>query len=153
MSAQLIYSINQGLAFAGMLADTHDHDIVSRSIETVAGADFGIVVGRGTNADKQVVIGGALTVFLGLTVRSLERENVNNGTVKYSEKETAGIMRRGYIYAVCPAGCVPGDVVKYTTATGIVDAGAAGAGEALVPGATWESTAVAGALAIVRIVS
>ena len=149
MSAQTSYSINQRIALAGMLAAVHNHDIISRSIETVAGADFGIAVGRGTDKDKQAVIGLGSS-FLGLTVRSLERENANNDTVKYSETETAGVLREGYIYAICPSGCNPGDPVNFVNATGVLDSGAAVAGETLIDNATWDSTAAAGELAIIR---
>ncbi len=150
MSAQTSYSINQRIALAGMLAAVHNHDIISRSIETAAGADFGIAVSRGTDKDKQAVIGGA-TGFLGITVRSLERENANDDTVKYSETETAGILREGYIYAICPAGCNPGNLVKYTDATGVLDAGVAAVGETQLNGAIWDTTAAAGELAIIRL--
>ena len=150
MSAQLSYAINQRKAFAGMLADVQNHDIISRSIETAAGADFGIAVSRGTDKDKQAVIGG-VTGFLGLTVRSLERENANNDIVKYSEKETAAIIRVGYVYAVCPSGCNPGDPVNFVEATGVLDSGApAGAGETGIDDASWETTAAAGELAVIR---
>tara|TARA_R110000744_G_scaffold20470_1_gene53744 strand:- start:13264 stop:13743 length:480 start_codon:yes stop_codon:yes gene_type:complete len=150
MSAQLSYSTNLRKAFAGMLADLHNHDIISRSIETVAGADFGIAVSRGTEKDKQAVIGGA-TGFLGITVRSLGRENTSNDTVKYSKTETAGILRQGYIYVVCPSGCNPGDPVNYIDATGILDSGAAVAGETNLTGAIWDTTAAAGELAVIRL--
>jgi len=150
MSAQLSYSIDQGKAYAGMLADLHDTDVISRSIETAAGANFGIAVSRGTDKDKQAVIGGA-SGYLGVTLRSLERENSSTNTIKYSQKETAGILREGYIYAVCPTGCVPGDLVNYANATGILDSGTAVAGETQLTGSVWDTTAVAGELAIIRL--
>lgn len=150
MVAQTSYSINQPRAIAGMLADVQNHDIISRAIETVAGADFGIAVSRGTDKDKQAIIGGA-TGFLGITVRSLERENANNDTVKYSETETAAIIRVGYIYAACPSGCNPGDAVNFVEATGVLDSGApSGVGETGIDDASWETTAAAGELAVIR---
>lgn len=152
MSAQTSYSINTPTAYAGMVYAQAPSDVVSRSVETVAGIDFGVAVSRGTNKDKQVTLGG--TDYLGVTVRSLEREGVmNTGAIKYSEKESASVLRLGYIYAVCPAGCVPGDAVKYTNATGVLDAGAAAAGETQLDGAKWESTTTAGGIGIVRIES
>ena len=65
--------------------------------------------------------------------------------------ETAGVMRSGYIWAVCPTGCVPGNAVNYADGTGILDSGAAGASETQLDGATWETTASAGELAVIRI--
>lgn len=152
MTAQTSYSINQAIAFAGQLADIGPMTRVSRDVEGSAGINFGVVVGRGTDADRQCKVGGAIGTILGVTYRSLEREGAaNSAAVKYNEKETAGILQKGYIYAVCPAGCVPGDAVKYTIATGVLDAGAAAAGEASLDEAQWDSTAAAGAIAKLRL--
>tara|TARA_R110000744_G_scaffold111795_2_gene209988 strand:- start:871 stop:1359 length:489 start_codon:yes stop_codon:yes gene_type:complete len=152
MSAQTSYAINIRTAIAGMLVDLHNHDIISRSIETVAGVGFGVVVSRGTDKDNQAVIGGTVGI-LGVTVRSLDREGAaNTGLVKYSEKETAGILRDGYIYAVCPSGCNPGDPVNFVEATGVLDSGApAGVGETGLDDCFWDSTAAAGELAVLRV--
>ncbi len=150
MSAQLSYSINQAVALAGMIADLANKNIVSRSVETVAGADFGIAVSRGTDKDKQVVIGGA--DYLGVTVRDVARESDGtNGTIKYLTKDTAAIMREGYIYCVIPAGGNPGDPILFTDATGIIDVGTAGAGETQIAGATLETVTTAGGLGVVRL--
>lgn len=149
MSAQTSYSINQGVALAGLIFALHPSEIDSFIVETAAGIGFGVAVGRGTD-DRQCVIGTAN--FLGISVRSLEREGVaNTGAIEYSETEAAGVLRKGYIWAVCPTGCSPGDSVLYTTATGVLDSGTAAAGETQVDGATWESTAAAGGLAIIRL--
>lgn len=151
MSAQTSYSINQGKAYAGLVYAQAPHDIISRAVETAAGIGFGVAVARGTDADRQIDLAGSAS-FLGITIRSLEKEGAaNTGAIKWNETETAGVMRKGYIWAVCPAGCVPGDAVKYTDSTGVLDAGAAGAGETQLDGASWETTAAAGELAVIRL--
>lgn len=151
MSAQTSYSINQGKAYAGLIYAQAPHDIVSRAVETAAGIGFGVAVTRGTDADRQIDLAGSAS-FLGITIRSLEHEGAaNTGAIKWDETETAGVMRKGYIWAVCPAGCVPGDAVKYTDGTGVLNAGAAGADETQLDGATWETTAAAGELAVIRL--
>lgn len=150
MSAQLSYAITQAIAYAGLLFDLQPYERISRAVETPAGAAFGIAVSRGTDADKQAVVGG--TAFLGITIRALDREGAaNTGAIKYSEFETAAIMREGVIWATCPTGCVPGDPVNYVTATGVLDSGAAVAGEQLINGAQWDSTASAGELGRIRL--
>ncbi len=149
MAAQTSYAIKQGVAYAGMLYAQAPHQISSFSVETAAGIDFGVAVSRGTDKERQVVLGGS--DFVGITIRSLEREGGNAGTVKYSQEETAGVLRDGYVYAVCPTGCTAGDDVKYTTATGVLDAGTAGAGEAQITGATWETTTAAGEIGVIRL--
>ena len=150
MSAQLSYDINQAVAYAGLIYAQAPHDIISRDVETVAGIAFGVAVSRGTDKDKQTILGG--TDFIGITIRSLEREGAaNTGAIEYSETETAGILRNGYIWALCPTGCVPGDSVNYVDATGVLDSGTAVAGETQLDGAEWDSTASAGGLAVIRL--
>lgn len=149
MAVQTSYPINQGIAYAGAIFALGTTDIVSRSMESTAGVGFGVAVSRGTDKSRQVVLGG--TDFLGVTVRDLSEEGSANGDVVIEENATAGIMREGYIWAVCPTGCNAGDAVKYTDATGILDSGSAGAGETALNGATWETTAAAGELAVIRI--
>ena len=150
MSAQTSYSIKQPKAYVGLIYAQAPHDIVSRDVETVAGIGFGVAVSRGTNAERQIVAGGS--DFLGITIRSLDKEGAaNTGAIQWNEKEAAGVLRSGYIWAVCPTGCNPGDAVKYTDATGVIDAGAPGAGETAIANAQWETVAVAGELAVIRI--
>tara|TARA_R110000851_G_scaffold96792_2_gene209927 strand:+ start:14730 stop:15191 length:462 start_codon:yes stop_codon:yes gene_type:complete len=153
MTAQTSYSINQPVAYAGLIYAQAPHDITSRSVETVAGIDFGVAVSRGTDLEKQIILGGDNT-FLGVTIRDLGREGAaNTGSIKYSETETAGVMRDGYVWVVCPSGCNPGDPVNYVDATGIIDSGAAVAGETDIVGATFETVAAAGELAVLRLKS
>lgn len=153
MSAQTSYTIYQGKAYAGLIYAQAPHDIVSRSVETVAGIAFGVAVTRGTDPDKQIVPAGA-TDFLGITIRSLENEGaINTGNINWAQYQTAGVLREGYIWAVCPTGCVPGDLVNYVDGTGVLDSGAAGVGETQLDGATWETTAAAGELAVIRLES
>jgi len=151
MSAQLAYKINQGKAYAGLIYAQAPHDIVSRAVETTAGIGFGVAVTRGTDPDTQAILAGSAS-FLGITIRSLEKEGApNTAAVQWNETETAGILREGYIWAVCPTGCVPGDAVNYVDDTGVLDSGAATSGETQLDGANWETTAAAGELAVIRL--
>lgn len=150
MAAQTSYDITQAKAYAGLIYAQAPHDIVSRDVETVAGIAFGAAVSRGTNKERQIVVGG--TDYLGITIRSLDKEGAaNTGAIQWNETEAAGVLRGGYIWVVCPAGCNPGDAVKYTDATGVIDAGTPGAGETAIPNAQWETVAGAGELAVVRV--
>ena len=152
MSAQTSYAINQAIAYAGLIYAQNPSDIISRSVETVAGIPFAVVVSRGTDKDKQCILGGT-TGILGITVRSLDREADDAaGAIEYAELETAAIMREGYIWAVCPTGCVPGDAVNFVEATGVLDSGApSGTTETGLDACYWDSTAAAGELAILRV--
>lgn len=149
MAAQTEYTIKQDVAYAGLIYALHPHDINSFLVEDSDGIEFGVAVSRGTDVDRQVTKGGS--DFVGITVRSLEREGANTGAIQYEEKEAAGVMAAGYIWAVCPTGCNPGDAVKYDGTTGELDAGTAGAGEWQLDEAEWWTTASAGDLAVIRL--
>jgi len=150
MPAQIAYDRLHPVAYAGLIYAQAPHDIISRSIETPAGAAFALAVSRGTDADNQAVIGG--TDFIGITARILDKEGAaNTGAIQYDEDDTAAIIRSGYIWAVCPTGCTPGDLVNYVAATGVLDSGAAVAGEEQLNDAVWDSTAAAGGLAVIRL--
>lgn len=150
MSAQTSYTINQQAGNAGQLYALGKHDIVSRDVETAAGIGFGLAVSRGTDTERQIVLGGA--AYLGIAVRSLDQEGAGNSTPHlYSQNQTASVLRKGYVWARCADGCNPGDSVNFINATGVLGAGAAGAGETDIAGATWESVAAAGELAVLRI--
>lgn len=148
MTAQTSYDRLQPAAYPGLLYGVGPKDIISRAVEGVAGIEFGVACSRGTDVEKQVLPGG--TAFLGISVRSLDREGAaNTGAIKYNETEAAALLREGYIWAVCPAGCNAGDPVKYTNATGVLDAGAAAAGETQLDEAQWDTTVAAGELGVI----
>lgn len=146
MSAQTSYEINLEVALAGNIYALSPRNIVSFAAETTTAIEFGTVVSRGTDADNQAVAGGA--VPLGIVVRELAQEGAaNTGAINVTNTETLAIMREGYIWAICPAGCVPNDQVTYDAATGVVDAG----GVTDLTGARWYTTAAAGELAVISI--
>jgi len=151
MSAQTSYSRLQAVAYAGMIYALAPRDIASRAAE--GDIAFGIAVSRGSDPDTQVVPGGA-TGFMGISVRALDQEGVaNTGAIQYDDEETVAVMRSGYIWAVCPTGCVPGDVVNYVDATGVLDSGAAVAGETSLDNAQWETTTAAGEIGLISLTS
>ena len=151
MSVQTSYDLAIAIAYAGLIYAQAPSDVISRSVEGAAGIGFGVAVSRGTDADKQALIGGA-TDFLGISIRDLSQESsANDGSIKWDETETMGILRDGYIWAVCPSGCVPGDVVNYVDATGVLDSGAPVADETGLDGAQWETTTAAGELGVIRL--
>lgn len=148
---QLSYSINHEVARAGQIYALHPRTISTMAIETPAGADFGIVVSRGTDEVNEAVIGGD-AAFLGVTVQSMDREGTYlTGEVRYSEKDAAAIMRAGWIWVACPSGCTTSSAVKYDDVTGVIDSGAAGAGETQLDGCSWESVTTAGDIGLLWI--
>jgi hypothetical protein len=150
MSAQTEYGINIPVGYAGLIYAQAPSDIVSRLVETSDGIPFGVAVSRGTDTERQIELGG--TDFLGITIRSLEEEGAaNTGDIQWEESVSAGVMRNGYIWAVSVDGCTAGDSVNYVDADGTFGTGTAGAGETQLDGASWETTASAGDLAVIRL--
>jgi len=151
MSNQTSYDINTANAVAGQVADIGFNEIDSFSAEGAIG--FGVVVSRGTN-DGQALAGGDAT-GIGVTVRDLAREGAaNSGAVSYADTETAAVMRFGSgskINVVVPSGGSAGDALNYIDATGVIDTGAAGAGETDITGATLEEDVAAGGVGIIRL--
>jgi hypothetical protein len=151
MSGQNSYDLRQASGYAGQVYSDAPKDIITRAVETAAGIDFGVAVSQGA-ADDQATLGG--TAYLGVSIRSLDQEGAaNTGAIKWDETEAMGILRTGYIYAVCPTGCVPMDAVKFTNTTGALDSGVAGVGETQLNGGTWQYTAAAGEIGVIRLES
>lgn len=149
MPAQTSYEINHPNAYPGQLADINSATLVSRSVEDANGADFGIAMSRGTDGEKQALVGIQSGGFLGISVRSLSRESEEGGSVKYRQNATAALLSDGFIFARCPSGCNPGDEVFADNATGVLDAGEAGAGETQLDSATWETSTEAGGVGVI----
>ena len=153
MTAQTSYPIYTPDSLVGMVYGQFTKDITSSLVETAAGVGFGLAVSRGTDKDTQCVLGG--NDFLGITVRSLDRESAaNTNTIQYDEKESAGVMQLGRVWANCANACAPGDTVSYNPTTGRLSSGTGVSGDVAITGATWETTAANDpeAFAVLRIV-
>jgi len=149
MSAQLDYKIYQDESYAGSIYSNSICDISSFATEGISGIEFARPVSRGTEPKQCKSFGGA--DFLGISVRSVDKESYNkNGDLKYAQFDTAAIMRKGYIWVNCPAGCDPGDKVKIL-ASGMFDSGNAGGGQFQLVDAQWNSKAGVNELAVIRL--
>ena len=136
-------------ASAGMLAflDT-PYVTVSRAVETAAGIGFGKVVSRGTDHQTQVALGGASP--FGIAFRSHEYGNDSTDDEDYDQYDAIPVFRSGYIWATIADTANAGALLNYNTTTGAIGAGAAGAGEALLPG-ELVTDSTAGGLAIIYV--
>ncbi len=147
MSAQIAYTRIQDERIHGSLSGLNDNEIESGNAEVAIAV--GIAVTRGT-LESQVII-AADADFLGVAIRDLSREGaVNTAVLDYAIEDNVSVLRSGRISLTCVTGCSAGDLVKYNDTTGVIDSGAAGGGETLIGGATWETTTAAGEVGIVR---
>lgn len=150
---------NIAFAVAGQIVDLYFHEIVSAKVKT-SELEFGQPVNF--NADGTVTVltdGTVITAFKGIAVRELAREMDVRGygaTTKYEVGNVAAIMRQGHIYVQ-----VAGDALVGATVGGAVYTkggafygsanGAATDGLVAIPGASFETVAVAGEIAEVRL--
>lgn len=153
MSAQSTYDLNTAKGYAGMLVGQNPREVVTGLVEDVDGINFGVVVSRGSDLERQITKGGVDgSLFLGITVRSLEVEGeANTGAIKRNQYEAAPVLRTGVVLVEVPSGCAVGDAVKFAESTGIIDSGAPGVGELALANAEFISVAAAGELAELRI--
>lgn len=117
----------------GLLADDNPVFTISRAVETAAGIGFGLVCSRGTDKDKQIVLGGATP--LGIVCRS---QYYDNGAESVAQYEEAKIIRCGFVYLNIATTANAGSALCYRTATGVVDSGAPGGGEVAFAGELME---------------
>ena len=110
-------------------------DAFTGNCETEAGIGFGLAVSRGTIAtfgDNAVVLGGALAVFRGVSIR-----DVTLGQDEYARYNNVGVLRKGMIWLEPAVAIVAGDPVHYVSATGkFTNTGDIGP----VKGARWETS-------------
>jgi hypothetical protein len=107
----------------------------SLAVEPSDGIGLGLVVSRGTNPEKQVVLGGdASPDVLGISARmsdaagALGSEATN--LVIWPYKSSIPILRKGKIWVACTGTGVAGSrLVAYDDITGAIVLGTAGAGE------------------------
>ncbi len=153
---QTAYTAEQVVAQEGQRADLGLIDIISKTAED-SDFEYGKAVVRGTG-DNQALLPAAGSVdFLGIT--EFTTAGVANASDEhlYEENSEMNILRKGRIWVVTEDACVPGDDVYFRhVATGAEKFGALrtdadGTDATQIAGATFETTAVAGGLAIVQL--
>lgn len=111
---------------------------------------FGVVAVRGVSGDQSARLpSGAGQKQLGLTVKDTTLSH--DVPDRYELGDNMTIMTRGLMWVVTATDVTPGDIVTFNTTTGAVGDTAVGAGFELLTGAEWETTALAGGLALVRL--
>lgn len=157
MAVQTTYNETMDAARAGMIANTEDAVIISRTVADAAGIGFGKVVQEAaTDGSKDGQCTADLDTadmdaykFLGITVydRSVRPETPN----AFAQYESARIMRKGVIWVQASAAVNAGTDVTVTLATGALNSIAVGAGQVAIPNARWESSTSGAGLAKLRL--
>lgn len=142
MSAQTSYTLTPAnAAYPGMLDGVGPHGVETLLVETAAGIAPGLVVSKGT-ADDQAVLGG--TAPIGVVVRRLDVENNASDAIVYDQYTPVAVVYSGRVTVSLGGAGNRGDAIKSNDTTGVITAGAAGAGETQLNGELLDTVAGAG---------
>ena len=141
-TVQSTYLDNILSGYKGGLVNQEASNLISRTVEAVAGLAFGLAVMQGTE-DKECLVSDG-SAFLGVTVRD---QSVDPSAPSIFEQfSEARIITKGVIWVENSGGVSAGDPVV------MLAAGALGTGSSpLVEGARWDTTAADGLLAQLRL--
>lgn len=138
---QLTYASRMPVALAGQVANMTNWDADTRICETAAGIGFGLACAQGT-ADKGAVLGGALPVFVGVSVRDITLIASTAALVdKYEDNHNMAVLNEGDIWVQTSVATSPTDPVHYDATTGIF---AISGGTGPILGARYMESRVAG---------
>lgn len=126
---QLRYSEDNTQAFAGLIADLSNKNIMSKASEGII--PFGYGVEKGTDAEQVVKYAG--NTLLGIAT------HVHNEAKEYEDTDTVNVMSKGKVWVRLVSGVEPvvGGAVYCNSTTGDFQAVVTGA--VLVPGAIFRS--------------
>jgi hypothetical protein len=119
--SQTAYSLYQNAAFAGMLADISENDIISMSAEA-ADIPFGKAVRLGTNREKQVIQAstsvGQGALIVGFATASHTVEQGAAGLTAYPRYSAVNVLKRGRFWVETFDAVTAGSVANFHLATG-----------------------------------
>ena len=155
MSIQTTYT-GMEAGFAGQIANIIPYVTVSKVSE--GGYGFGLAVVRGT-ADNQAKLPSATGQdFQGVSVYTLGAYAQSDDVSAYGDEEVSTVLKKGFIWVITEEAVVPGDDVFFRhtagaggTVIGSFRSSADTATADQITGATFESTAGAGEIALIYI--
>lgn len=110
------YTLNHGLAYAGMVADAEVNNTVTRLNKTGAPIPYGRFVSTvDFNAMKLAAAGD---VIAGVTRRQLDHATPSNGTFAIQDKDDGGVLTMGAIWVEAGEVFAAGDLVKAEVTVG-----------------------------------
>lgn len=147
MPVQTTYAQRISPAYAGLVADSTDHTILSYTLESAAGVDPGAPVMQGA-ADGGCIVSAAGGKFLGIVEASHFAASATP-TDKYARYETIPVLVKGPIWVPASELVAAGDPVYVTLVSGVWSKTATG--NVLIPNARWDTSTSGAGLAILRI--
>ena len=151
MPIQTTYGVTTAPGFAGMVADMRNRTIVSREVgNTSVALPFGAVALRGLTDHAVVAVGTASAGgFLGIAVMDpTERPVATTNTVAYQVGDTAAIMLKGGVWVTVTSAVTPGAPAYFDSSGNIT---ATSTSNTAITGATFETTAASGGVAVLKL--
>jgi len=154
MPVQTNYQLNPDAGFEGQLVDEELHNITTKNANVVLGNGLAVVRGTGDNGGTLATATGGK--FVGITLRTLAGVADGANIQNYQVDQSANVIDFGKVYAICEDGCIAGNTVNFRYVAGTGKLGGftsvAVAGQTdVVPNATWETTATAGQIAVIKL--
>ena len=135
-------------AEAGAKYDIRPDVVSSRSAEGIIA--FGLAVTYGTDPENQCdVVDNVADVFLGVALKQQTIVVPNAGTPQYADKDTVSVLEEGAVWVEVTDDVVAGTAAFVDIANGkFTDVSAL---NLAVPGGSFETSAVSGELAVLKI--
>lgn len=139
--AQTNYGSAPAIGLPGAIANEELANVISRTIETAGGINFGQPAARSATAANEhscrLMVSGA--VFLGLAVLNRAVAPDADDPDNYPRYSQAALMTQGNMFVVAGGAVAPGDDVTWNTSTGRYSTTAADGTNLAIPGARFET--------------
>lgn len=150
--AQSTYGNAPAVGLPGQIANEELANIISRTVETAGGLNFGQPAARSATAANQnscrLMAAGA--AFLGIAVLNRAVPADADDPDNYPQYFEAALITVGPVFVTAGAAVVPGDDVYWNSATGKYGT-ASGGSDVAIPGATFETNGGDGDVVIVSL--
>ena len=149
MAVQTTYGERQKVGFPGLVANMETANSITRVINDVAGLGFGLPAFQVAGEDLAAT-GTVGTLFRGVTIRDVTLVAKEGQTVDvYQKGDNAGLLTLGVIWVTAGEAVAAGDAAYFNTTTKRWMK--TSSGNTAIPRAIFDSAAVDGGLAKVRL--
>lgn len=139
ITIQSTYADDYAKGYPGMVANGETSNRISRTVESAAGAAFGVPLYRGSGDHGCVTTVGSLATFLGWAIadRGIVPTTVTGAVDTYPQYSTAGILTLGAIYVTVTGAVTDGAAITVGTGAGAADGIGATAADATHIATGW----------------
>lgn len=154
ITIQTTYADDYAKGYPGMVANGETSNRISRTVETAAGAAFGVPLYRGVGDHGCTTTVGTLASFYGWAIadRGIVPAVITGAVDTYPQYSTAGIITDGAVYITVTGAVTDGAAITVGTGAGAADGYGATAADAthIATGWTADETVTNGICRIVR---